>query len=279
MNSFNVNNYSSFNTPYSYYNGSYSAPYWQGQQVYYTEPENNGVDNAAKTVGLAAMLQALAIGIQKGSQWFAKKLEAGKEFTSSENVHKIANSMIKRNNLKVTVDYITPQNRERYASNPALYNELDAVAKGQNAFYADQYKLAVAPKSKPSLILHELGHATNTKNPILKLLQKSRRYAVYAPMALLLASKVIGKPQDGDKNFIERNAGVLGFAAFLPTIIEEGAASLKGINAVKHVPRNLLEGALNTNILKRNYLCALATYILAGVGLGIASKQTIIENS
>ena len=98
-------------------------------------------------------------------------------------------------------------------------------------------------------------------------------------MALLLASKVIGKPQDGDKNFIERNAGVLGFAAFLPTIIEEGAASLKGINAVKHVPRNLFEGALNTNILKRNYLCALATYILAGVGLGVASKQTIIENS
>ena len=52
------------------------------------------------------MLQALAIGIQKGSQWFAKKLEAGKEFTSSDNVHKIADSMIKRNKLNVTVDYI-----------------------------------------------------------------------------------------------------------------------------------------------------------------------------
>ena len=130
MNSFSVNNYSAFNTPYSYYNGSYSAPYWQGQQVYYTEPENNGADNAAKTVGLAAMLQALAIGIQKGSQWFAKKLEAGKEFTSSENVHKIANSMIKRNNLDVTVDYITPQNRERYQPNPGLYNELEAVVDG-----------------------------------------------------------------------------------------------------------------------------------------------------
>ena len=279
MNSFSVNNYSTFNTPYSYYNGYYSAPYWQGQPVYYTEPENTAADNAAKTVGLAAMLQALAIGIQKGSQWFAKKLEAGKEFTSAENVHKIADSMIKRNNLNVTVDYITPQNRARYASNPSLYNELDAVAKGQNAFYADQYKLAVAPKSKPSLILHELGHATNTKNSILKLLQKSRRYSVYAPIALLLASKAIGKKENGEKNFIEKNAGVLGFTAFLPTIIEEAAASLKGINAVKKVPKNLLKGALNTNILKRNYLCALATYILAGVGLGIASKQTIIENS
>ncbi len=275
MNSFSVNNYGY--SPYTY-NIGYSNPYWQGQQTYYAETANNDA-NAAKTVGLAALLQALAIGIEKSSQWFAKKLEAGKEFTSSENVHKIADSMIKRNNLDVTVDYITPENRLKYKDNAALYNELEAVAKGQNAFYADQHKLAVAPKSKPSLILHELGHATNTKNTILKLLQKSRRYAMYAPMALLLTSKVIGKPNDRDKNFIERNAGLLGFAAFLPTIIEEGAASLKGINAVKKVPKNLLKGALNTNILKRNYLFALATYILAGVGLGVASKQAIIENS
>ena len=277
MNSINVNNYGY--SPYTVYNSGYSNPYWQGQpSVQYNEPVNN-TEEAAKTVGLAALLQVLAIGIQNGSQWFAKKLEAGKEFTSADNVHKIAENMKRRNNLNVTVDYITPANRERYRFNPALYNELNAVAQGKNAFYADRYKLAVAPKSKPSLILHELGHAANTKNGLLKLLQKSRRYSVYAPIALLLASKAIGKKENGEKNFIEKNAGVLGFAAFLPTIIEEGAASLKGINAVKKVPKNLLKGALNTNILKRNYLCALATYILAGVGLGIASKQTIIENS
>ena len=277
MNSFSINNNL---YPYSNYTGYY--PYWQGQPVVVSssiESENNAADKAAKTVGLAALLQTLAFGIQKGSQWFAKKLEAGKEFTSSENVEKIANNMIKRNNLDVTVDYITPANRERYRVNPALYNELDAVAQGKNAFYTDQFKLAVAPKSKPSLILHELGHASNSKNFLLKMLQKSRRYAMYAPMALLFASKIIGKPENKDKNFIERNAGALGFAAFLPTIIEEGAASIKGINAVNKVPKNLLKGALNTNILKRNYLFALATYILAGVGLGIASKQTIIENS
>ena len=267
MNAFSIN---SGYPQYSYYS-SYNTPsYWQGQPVIpYTE-QNDGADNTAKTVGLAALLQAMALGLQKGSQWFAKKLEAGKEFTSSQNVQNIADAMVRK---------INEANRYKYAAYPNLYNEMGEVAKGRNAFYTDEFKLAVAPKSKPSLILHELGHAANTKNVFMKLLQKSRRYAVYAPMALLFASKILGKPENREKNFIERNAGILGFAAFLPTIIEEGAASLKGIKAAKNFPKQLLQGAMNLNILKRNYLFALATYILAGVGLGVAAKQTIIENS
>ena len=187
--------------------------------------------------------------------------------------------MIKSNKLDVTVDFIDHANKYRYSANPALYNEIETVANGKNAFYLDEAKLAVAPKTKPSLILHELGHASNSKNFILKMLQKSRRYAMAAPMVLLIASKLLGKREDGQKNFIERNAFGLGFAAFLPTIIEEGTASLKGINAIKKVPQGVLKGALNKNVLKRNYLLALATYVIAGLGLGVASKQTIIENS
>ena len=275
MNTISVNNYSQL--PYT---NSYS-PYWQGgvEYSYYNQNREERVENPAKTLGLAALLQAVAVGLQKGSEFFAKKLEAGKEFTSAENVNKIADSMIKSNKLDVTVDFIDHANKYRYSANPALYNEIETVANGKNAFYLDEAKLAVAPKTKPSLILHELGHASNSKNFILKMLQKSRRYAMAAPMVLLIASKLLGKREDGQKNFIERNAFGLGFAAFLPTIIEEGTASLKGINAIKKVPQGVLKGALNKNILKRNYLLALATYVIAGLGLGVASKQTIIENS
>lgn len=275
MNTISVNNYSQL--PYT---NSYS-PYWQGgvEYPYYNQNREERVENPAKTLGLAALLQAVAVGLQKGSEFFAKKLEAGKEFTSAENVNKIADSMIKSNKLDVTVDFIDHANKYRYSANPALYNEIETVANGKNAFYLDEAKLAVAPKTKPSLILHELGHASNSKNFILKMLQKSRRYAMAAPMVLLIASKLLGKREDGQKNFIERNAFGLGFAAFLPTIIEEGTASLKGINAIKKVPQGVLKGALNKNILKRNYLLALATYVIAGLGLGVASKQTIIENS
>ena len=232
-----------------------------------------------KTVGMAALLQSIALCIQKGSQWFARQLESGKEFTSAENVKLIAQNMVKEHKLgRVTVDYISDLNKAKYAGSN-LASEIEIVAKGKNAFYSDIHKLAVAPASKPSLILHELGHASNSKKLFTQLLQKSRRYAVSAPMILLFASRILGRDKDNKPNFIERNAGILGFAAFLPTIIEEGLASLKGIKAVKAVPQNILKGGLNTSILKRNYLLALCTYILGGVGLGIASKQTILENS
>ena len=68
---------------------------------------------------------------------------------------------------------------------------------------------------------------------------------------------------------------MLGFAAFLPTIIEEGIASLRGIKAAKKV----LNNPKNLNILKKNYAFALATYILSGVALGVASKQTILAEA
>lgn len=239
-------------------------------------PEESVVNE--KTVGIAALLQAIAIGLQKGSSWLARKLESGKEFTSSQNVRNIAAQMVNDNKLNgIKVCYINDINKADFA-NTVLANEIEVVAKGKNAFYANDFNLAVAPDKKPSLILHELGHACNAKKPFMRLLQKSRRYATSAPMILLVLSRLFGKDKDGKPNFINRNAGILGFAAFLPTIIEEAAASIKGINAIKKVPKNLLEGKLNTKILKRNYLLALGTYILAGVGLGVASKQAIIEN-
>jgi len=113
----------------------------------------------------------------------------------------------------------------------------------------------------------------------MQILQKSRKYAMAAPMALLALSKFVGRKDENKPNFIERNAGILGFSAFLPTIIEEGMASLKGIKAISKTPKELLKGAVNSGILKRNYLLALGTYVLAGIGLGVASKQAILENS
>ena len=270
MNSINVNNYGY--SPYTVYNSGYSNPYWQGQpSVQYNEPVNN-TEEAAKTVGLAALLQVLAIGIQNGSQWFAKKLEAGKEFTSADNVVKVAKDMVDKNKLDVTVGFVDDANKAYYTSKYGMHKSFEEVAKGRNAFFTDQAKLAVAPSSKPSLILHELGHAINAKKPVTKLLQNSRRYAGYAPMALLLANDILGQSNDGKKNFIEKNAGVLGFCAFLPTIIEEGLASFRGIKAAKKTLKN----PAGLKILKKNYLVALGTYILAGIGLGVATKQTMI---
>lgn len=281
--------------PYSSYNNYYPYPSYvdYGYAPQYQQPQQAQEENPAKTVGLVALLQAIAMALPKISNYFSAKLMAGKEYTSAENVEKVVDYMKKKNNLNVDVHFINEGNKNNISRAYGLGNSLDVVAKGENAFYVDNLnlsqeaknaglksKIAVAPSSKPSLIQHELGHGINATKKFTKLLQKSRRYSVYAPVALLLASKIMPQKENGQQNFIQRNAGILGFAAFLPTIIEEGLASFKGIKSAKEMlKKGLLKGPVKLNILKRNYAFALATYILAGIGLGVASKQTIIENS
>ena len=251
--------------------------YYSGQNNYYL-PQNNRVSYVDSTrkpdtlnaVASAGILQGVALLLQKASQWFDAKLMQGKEFTSADNVKKVAKQMVKDNNMNVDVKFINDKNIKQFS--PELQEMLVPVAKGENAFYADSLKLAVAPEKKPSLILHELGHAINSnKGKFLRFLQKSRIYAASAPAVLVLMNKLAPK-KENEKNFIERNAGLLGFAAFLPTIIEEGMASIRGVKAAKKV----LGKSVNLTPLKRNYLFAWATYMIAGLGLGVAAKQAIM---
>lgn len=273
----------SFNTitnPY-YLGQQYSTnnyfPYYQGESGYYGGVSGDNYqdkdEKTTKTLGLAALLQAIALGIQKGSNLLSARLAAGREFATPSDVNRVASQMVRENNLDVHIGYIDEFNKHQYANRYGMAKEFDTIARGQNAFYADKLKIAVAPKSKPSLILHELGHAINAKGRFTKMLQNSRRFAGYAPMTLLLANSLF-KKSDNQPTFIERNAGVLGFCAFLPTIIEEGLASFRGIKAAKKV----LNNTAKLNILKKNYAVALGTYILAGLGLGVACKQSIVES-
>lgn len=245
---------------------------------YYLTPNNNVVriqtsapeDTSVKTVATAGILQAIAMFLHKASEYFSSKLMQGKEFTSSENIHLTAKEMVRDNNLKVSVDYIDNNNIRQYPSQ--MREILSPVARGENAFYADKLKLAVAPKSKPSLILHELGHAINAgKGKLMRFLQKSRGYVSAVPTALLLANGLFAR-KDDKANFIEKHAGKIGFMAFLPTIIEEGLASLRGLKYAKK-----LKG-VNLTPLKRNYFFAWMTYVIAGLGLGVAAKQALLEN-
>lgn len=263
-------------------NGLGSVNFNYGNQYYYLPSNNNTFthpgesnyepQNPEKTILTAGLLQAFALFLHKASQWCGNKLMGGKEFTTAENLKKAAQNMVEKNKLNVTVDFIDHNNIKNYP--PDLWESLVPVAKGENAFYTDQFKLAVAPKSKPSLILHELGHAINAhKGKFLKTLQKSRMYVSAVPTALLMLNSLF-KRDDNRLNFVERNAGVIGFAAFLPTIAEEGLASIRGVKAA----RETLGKSINLGPLKRNYFFAWLTYLIAGIGLGVAAKQSMIEN-
>lgn len=238
------------------------------------QQENQGYE---KTAIFAGLLQLFSSSLNKISQWLGNRLSSGKEFTSAENVQRVADDIIKNNKLGVTVEYISPENltKMQFKYGP---EGLAEVAAGRNAFYSDAQKLAVAPKSKPSLLPHELGHAVNAKSKFWSALQKSRQYSAFAPVAALILSK-INTNKDGSPNFVERNAGLLGFCAFLPTIIEEGKASLRGINqAKKTLAKEIQLGKVSLKALKRNYLTAWLTYVVAGLGLGVATKFAVLED-
>ena len=249
----------------------------------YSKPRNNVAftrnpkkdDPSEEFAVSAGALGVASVLLQQATEFLAKKLLNGDEFTSAQNVHKVADSMLEKNKLKdiVHVEYINHKNKFQFGEE--LAQSLETVARGENAFYMDSAKIAVAPETKPSLILHELGHAINaSKGAFIKFLQKSRKWAMAVPTVLMIANGLLGQTNDGKKNFVEKNAGWIGFAAFLPTVIEEGMASWRGINAAKLA--NLGKSA-NLNILKRNYALAWGTYLLAGVGLGIAAKQSVME--
>lgn len=269
INNIQMNNYAN-NSRY-FLPANYSSQPVIRNYNYEEEPQD-----MSKTTVAAGVLQAIALGLHKASEWCSQKLMQGKEFTSAENIEKVAGKMVNDNKLKVDVGFIGPSDVQSYAKKygTGLAKELEVVASGQNAFYHDGLKLAVAPKSKPSLILHELGHAINArKGKFLRFLQKSRMFASAAPTALLMLDGIFHK-RDDKPNFIERNAGILGFMSFLPTIIEEGLASIRGVKAAKGV----LGKAVNLKALKRNYIFAWSTYLLAGIGLGVAAKQAFVQN-
>lgn len=267
-----INNYSNYNQRTQNYCNPLRgvASYCDYQDIGNPYSENNN-ENVNKTIAAAGILQVVSIALQKASKWCGNKLMRGKEFTTFENVQKVANSMLKDNKLNIDVHFINPNNINKFSN--SLRKSLIPVARGENAFYMDSLKLAVAPEKKPSLILHELGHAINaSKGKFLRFMQKSRAYSAYVPTAIFIANNAF-KNSGAHSDFIEKNAGVIGFLSFLPTIIEEGLASLRGVNAAKKV----LGKTVSLKALKRNYFTAWLTYLIAGVGIGVASKLTVLE--
>lgn len=229
---------------------------------------------ATSAAGSAIILRFAHNCIEKLSQICAQILMRGKEFAPKDDVIKVAKEMKNKNNLNAQIFFIDNANKDFFKDQlPSLSEQFDMVAEGKNAFYSNIHNFTIAPKSRPSLILHELGHAINSeKSKIFKTLQNLRIVGAFAPMAVVFLNKITGSNKDGKESFIEKHAGLIGFSAFLPTIIEEAMASFRGIKAAK----NMLPKA-NLGILKKNYFFAWMTYVLAGVATGILSKLAIAE--
>ncbi len=159
---------------------------------------------------------------------------------------------------------------------------------GENACYTFASKKIIMPEKELGLALfHETGHAMNANlSTIGRILQKCRLTTILAiPIAAIALFKTKKAPGEEPQTkmgktttFIKENAGKLTFATFLPILIEEAMASIKGNKYAK----KLLNPELAKKVAKTNLL-GFSTYLISavatslGIFLGTKVKDSIAK--
>lgn len=232
-----------------------------------TADEFSQVEKAVSDTIKKSGLEAKGVGIIKAT---------------AENADEISRIMSKELD-KTFLKHLPKQVKEVVGS---IYSS--QVTSGENAFYSSASKKIIMPEKKLGLALfHETGHAMNANlSKFGKILQKCRPMAMLMlPIAAIALYKTKKAPGEEPKNnldkattFIKNNAGKLTFAAFLPTLLEEGLASLKG----NKVAKQLLSPELAKKVAKTNAL-GFSTYLLTavlsslGIYLGTKVKDAIAK--
>ncbi len=165
---------------------------------------------------------------------------------------------------------------------PAQYlNDMSDVFCGQNAYYTPKRKTITINTDKISIAgFHEAGHALNDlKGKFGKILSKLR-YPGYVAAAWMgfVAMFSRPKPKDAPKDVIDHikdNCGKIAFACWLPTVLEEGMASYKGIKLARKT--GLAEPLIKN--MKKLYAKALLTYAgrATATGLAVGAASMIMD--
>lgn len=159
---------------------------------------------------------------------------------------------------------------------------ISSVSNGTDAFYAPNNNWIVLNKKKRAIsVFHEMGHAMNNHfSCVGKALQKIRHKNKYilgilVATALFKRKKVEGEKTEGwfDKTttFVKNNVGKLAFISFLPMLIEEAMASIKG----QKLAKTLLSADKIKNITKHNslgWLSYLAGAVIYTLSIVVASN-------
>ncbi|MCQ2790250.1 MAG: hypothetical protein MJ229_07750 [bacterium] len=169
-----------------------------------------------------------------------------------------------------------------------LTNTTATVNLGYNTVYHSKSKNIFTPNKDLILsVFHEIGHAMNDNmSKGGKILQKLRPLSLlYLPISAIALLKTKKGENEKPKNnidktttFIKNNAGKLTFAAFIPMLLEEGLASIKGNKFAKE----LLSPDLAKRVAKANAF-GFSTYLfqafISGVGifLGVKVKDAIAK--
>lgn len=160
---------------------------------------------------------------------------------------------------------------------------------GQNACYAPASKKIVVPKALNLSFFREAGHAINANlSKFGKVLQKCRPLSMLAaPIAMIALWKTKKAPGekptgvvDKTTTFVKNNAGKLTFAAFVPMLIEEGFATLRGNKYAKQLLKpSLAKKVAKTNAFGFATYALLATLTSVGIYLGTKVKDSIAHKT
>ena len=155
---------------------------------------------------------------------------------------------------------------------------MKVVGDGGNACYIPWTKtVAVNGEKMGFSAFHEMGHSLNhTGKGIGNFLHKIRhKSALVAPFILaysLLANKKDNAISFDDKfgNFVKDNTGTLMFACMIPTLMEEGLASVKGAKLAKSkLSKDLY------NKMCKSYTKAWGTYAIGAVAMGLCGAFAV----
>jgi len=202
---------------------------------------------------------------------------------TKDNVDEITKIFEKEANKGILKYYPSPF-KER-----VINNLTSAITECNNASYTFASKKIVMPEKDMWLaFFHETGHAINANiGKTAKVLQKCRPMSLLVyPISMIALLKNKKAPDEQPKNsldkattFVKNNAGKLTFVSFLPLLVEEGLASIKGNSyAKKFLNPNLTKKVVKSNALGFSTYLLMATLTGLGIFLGTNARDFVVQN-
>ena len=176
---------------------------------------------------------------------------------SSKNAKDVTNSLVRDSFKKIEKLWETKEEKKFFENFKNVFSGylgkklgkvVNTVKDGKNAFYHPITNVAVYPKDKPIMLAHEIGHAINSYSSkfAMELINAGRilpKVAMITVPAVAIWKSFKNKNSE-DKSFVQKHAGKMVFASFIPMIAEETLASLRAIKAAQktNIAQNLITG-------------------------------------
>lgn len=170
---------------------------------------------------------------------------------------------------------LSKRNEEKFSK------AIKVISEGKNACYIPKIKkVLVNPNKMGFSTFHEMGHAINATSKGFKgALSKSRHFIALLAPVVLFTSLIKKKkaPEEQPKNttdkvntFVKNNCGKLMFLAMVPTILEEGLASINAAKIAKDVLKPDMVKKMNTLNAK-----AWGSYVFGALAMSVCGALSV----